>query len=158
QILIRNPNLGKCQHVIARAHGYSSWQEMKKQSTPEDALNEVMAAHPELLVWGLATFRDKKNYAESGHDRLRLSVDEFRASCEWLLLCKTIKTPNDRIGSSYGLKHRVEKWVGEYISNGAFIAAVFFLGIPYKEYWGSPNISVAISSRCEHLKKSSPSH
>lgn len=50
--------------------------------------------------------------------------------------------------SSYGLKHRVEEWSGEYVCNGAFIAAVLYMGIPYRAYDDSPNIDVAISSAC----------
>ena len=33
------------------------------------------------------------------------------------------KTINRKLGTSYGLKHQAERYMGEYISNGAFIAA-----------------------------------
>ena len=36
--------------------------------------------------------------------------------------------------SSYGpVKHRVEEYFGTYVSNGAFIAAVLYLGIKNKQ-------------------------
>lgn len=65
---------------------------------------------------------------------------------EWL---KTFATPrktvNDKIGS-YGLKHVVERWAGIYISNGAFILAVYRMG--YKiipNYPLSPNTRFRLS-------------
>jgi hypothetical protein len=35
--------------------------------------------------------------------------------------------------SSYGLKHAVERWTGEYVSNGAFIQAAVNLGYEYRK-------------------------
>ncbi len=42
--------------------------------------------------------------------------------------------------SSYGLKHTVENWSGQYIANGAFIEAVKRLGYGFRRCsYGSPN-------------------
>ncbi|BDU27702.1 hypothetical protein [Flavobacterium sp. GSB-24] len=35
--------------------------------------------------------------------------------------------------SSYGLKHKCEKYIGKYVSNGQFIAAMILLGHKYKQ-------------------------
>jgi len=52
----------------------------------------------------------------------------------WLRLYITPrKTFNARHGS-YGLKHYVEEWAGEYVANGAFIQAAIELGYKYKRY------------------------
>lgn len=47
---------------------------------------------------------------------------------EWLKLYITPRRTVNTKASSYGLKHTVETWAGEYISNGAFIAAAQRLG------------------------------
>jgi hypothetical protein len=56
--------------------------------------------------------------------------------------CKPRKTINHN-HSSYGLKHDVERDVGEYISNGAFIRAAIELGYKYKVK--SPNAWFAMT-------------
>jgi hypothetical protein len=46
------------------------------------------------------------------------------------------------IHSSYGLKHIVERWAGEYVSNGAFILAALELGYSSRPYSRkSPNVA-----------------
>jgi hypothetical protein len=56
--------------------------------------------------------------------------------------CKPRKTIN-RTAHSYGLKHDVERDVGKYISNGAFIRAAIELGYKYKVK--SPNALFAMT-------------
>ena len=57
---------------------------------------------------------------------------EVQACKEWITKFTTKrKTINDKHWS-YGLKHKVEKWVGFYIPNGAFIQAAVELGYDYK--------------------------
>ena len=61
----------------------------------------------------------------------------------WILNnCKPRKTINDT-AFSYGLKHRVERDVKTYISNGAFIRAAIELGYKYKVK--SPNAWFAMA-------------
>ena len=45
---------------------------------------------------------------------------------EFLRLCVKTKTPRR---GSYGLKHEIENWAGEYVSNGACIAAAILEGL-----------------------------
>lgn len=47
----------------------------------------------------------------------------------------TINTKN----SSYGLKHIAERLMGEYVSNGNFIAAMILEGYKYKQHTRSLN-------------------
>lgn len=56
------------------------------------------------------------------------------------------KTINDEY-SSYGLKHKVEKWAEDtdYISNGAFIQAAVDLGYEYRRIRNSPNAFLNMS-------------
>ncbi len=66
---------------------------------------------------------------------------------KWLRLQKQTKNVNKR-HSSYGYKHIVEKWAGDYISNDAFIEAVKKENIKYEQIPTSPqNIWVALSER-----------
>lgn len=60
------------------------------------------------------------SFSPSGYPIDRKQIDLCR---EWIKqFCIPRKTRNSRYGS-YGLKHLVERYYGEYISNGAFIAA-----------------------------------
>jgi len=63
---------------------------------------------------------------------------------EWLK-AKKIDRGINQLSTSYGIKHIIERELNTYVSNGCFIAAVLFLGIPYKRISGSPNILIAIS-------------
>ncbi len=66
--------------------------------------------------------------------------------CEWLSTKKRIATINNH-HSSYGLKHMVEQDLGEYVSNGVFIAAAIHCGFPYKIVTDSPNVYFGISEK-----------
>lgn len=74
------------------------------------------------------------------------NFEHFEVCCQWLSLCKRRKTVNHGIPSSYGLKHMAEDYFNTYVTNGAFIAAVIHLGIPYKVLGHGPNVDVALSS------------
>ena len=73
---------------------------------------------------------------------------EFKNACAFLSGCLLRKTVNRKAGRSYGLKHKAEEWAGEYISNGALIAAAIHLGIRYERDKDSPNVVLAVSSKC----------
>lgn len=72
----------------------------------------------------------------------------------WLKTKKTQKTINSKTGS-YGIKHIIERELKTYVCNGALIAAVIHLGIPYK-LANTPNIHVAIGIK--ELYKNDPNH
>ena len=74
----------------------------------------------------------------------------FEICCNWLSNFKRVKTPQL---SSYYLKHVVERLAGEYISNGALIAAAIHLKIPMKFYLTGPNVDIAISKKCSYLRR-----
>ena len=80
-------------------------------------------------------------------------LEQINTCIEWLETKKTQKTLN-RISSSYGIKHIIERELKTYVCNGAFIAAVIHLGIPYRRIKNSRNIFVAIS--CNELYKNDP--
>jgi hypothetical protein len=65
-------------------------------------------------------------------------------TCVGWLKTKKIDTKINRISTSYGIKHIIERELHTYVCNGSFIAAVIHLGIPYERI-NAPNILVAIS-------------
>lgn len=115
-------------------------------------LISVMDKFPHLTDFGLEWFDvghhpDSKEFKE-GRKRLAASVREFALCCEFLNECKQIKTPNSDVGSSYALKHLVERFYDQYIPHGAFIAAVIHLGIAHRAIWDSTAVFVGLSSKC----------
>ena len=123
--------------------------------TKNDLL-EVIESEPYLCSAGLANHLWCKVYGinlQESRAELQNQIRMFQLSCECLSLCKIQKTINRNIGTSYSLRrYAVRNWCGEYVSNGAFIAVVIYLAIPYKRYSDSPNIHIAISSRSPMLK------
>jgi len=69
---------------------------------------------------------------------------EFAVCNRWLSTKQKIKTINNKI-SSYGLKQKVEKRYGEYVSNGVFIAAALYNGFKIKK--SGPNAFFNISHK-----------
>lgn len=114
-------------------------------------LLQVMSEHEELtyngMIWIWPKSEEDRAVYQRDRKRLAAAVHEFELALKFLDMCKIRKTPNRRIGSSYGLKHVAERIFNQYLTNGSFIAAVFHRRIPYQEIQASPNIFVAISSR-----------
>ena len=70
---------------------------------------------------------------------------EYR--CEWIGWQRLTRRVQPGY-NSYGYKHQVERWCGEYIPNGAFIAAALGMGLAWKRgHRGSPNAVFSISSK-----------
>jgi|GEM_PF-1105726 len=117
-----------------------------------DDLMKVLATEPQLSSWGVGNSRlYERNRITPGkvvgwREELKSELGMFQTCCAYLFLCRKRKTINPRVGSSYSLKHLVEAWSGEYVTNGAFIAALIHIGIKYEVHEGSLNVTVAISS------------
>jgi len=89
-------------------------------------------------------------YHEKRKD-LENRYDEFKLCCEWIEKYRFHPTEKQfkkfvqvQTYNSYYLKHLVEKWSGKYVSNGAFIAAVRFMELPFRPIYGTPDISVVV--------------
>ena len=96
-----------------------------------------------------------ENYPEK-RKSLESRYDEFKLSCEWIGEYKFHPTEKQfqkfvqvQTYNNYYLKHLVEKWSGKYISNGAFIAAVRFMKLPFRPIYGTPDVSVTVFLREE---------
>lgn len=111
----------------------------------------IIDQHPKLCAWGWwdpQQGRLMKLELESNRNSPKSCFDEFRRSVEWLAKCRTTKTATSESPNSYNLKHRAEKATGDYICNGALIAAAIFLNIQVKTFSGTPNPGIGISKRC----------
>jgi hypothetical protein len=76
---------------------------------------------------------------------LREGFAAFVASCKWLTGRQFNKTVQRNSWNSYGLKEFVEREYGLYVPNGAFIAAVLYIGAPWRPFPDSPNVMVGIA-------------
>lgn len=127
------------------------------QKPTRDDLRKAFEVEPTLTDFGMGIYQQKRYKPDEAAckieaDRADILTNDrflrmFQVCCAWLSLCKTRKTTNRKVGTSYALKHRAERYFGEYVTNGAFIAAVIHMGIPYKTFPNFPNIEVALSSR-----------
>jgi hypothetical protein len=95
------------------------------KSIEQSMLDKAIAKEPELI--------------DKGTD-----LGQVQACLNWLGTKTITNKINRKIGNSYHLKHDVEAWAKEYISNSSFIAAVLIAGVPYRKYPGYPNIEVGI--------------
>jgi len=77
-----------------------------------------------------------------------VNIREMQGAVDWLEKADRRVSVNTTC-SSYGLKHIAEKTVDSipYISNGAFIAAAYFLGFTVKRINGGPNAHINISNK-----------
>jgi Virulence-associated protein E len=76
-----------------------------------------------------------------------LVASQVEAASAFLSLLTPTKTP--RV-CSYALKHVAESWNGEYVSNGALIAAAVARGLVVERYsrWSTnPNVAVGVSQK-----------
>jgi len=111
----------------------------------------LIVKHPPLCAWGWWNphqGRLMKIDLEGNRASLTLRFDEFKRSVGWLRQCQTTKTVTRTSPSSYNLKHRAEYSTGDYICNGAMIAAALYLGVPMKAFDDSPNPGIGVSKRC----------
>jgi hypothetical protein len=99
-------------------------------------ISVLLDKHPLLGNYGY----EAKNPTQEDRESLlsQSGLRQVEHCCRFLQGAKTRKTA-PRAPSSYGWKHIVEKDCGEYISNGAFIAAAFLCDIPMSIHSGSRN-------------------
>ena len=82
-------------------------------------------------------------------------MNQIQTCIDWLK-DKTVDNKINRISTSYGIKHIIERELNTNIANGCLIAAVIQLDIPFEKIPNSPNIHVAISA--SELYKNDPNN
>jgi hypothetical protein len=77
--------------------------------------------------------------------RGRPAESEVALAVEYMAMQRPLKHPR---WGSYGLKHWVETWAGEYIANGAVIVAALQMGLPVEACGGdNPNCRIGLKLR-----------
>jgi hypothetical protein len=116
-------------------------------------IQAVIDRLPRLTYLGIGVFDERKLPAEERQAKflelqrtLLDSEEECTRVCGWLAPMGKTKTMNPH-HSSYRLKHLAENATGDYVSNGAFIAAAIHMGFPFTIVEGSANVDFGISER-----------
>jgi hypothetical protein len=106
------------------------------------AIDAVMANWEDLTCWGFS--HPKAEGFTDARAQLRTEgVSYFIRAAEWL---KHIPRRSSVNLGSYSLKHQAERWAGDYVSNGALIAAAVHLGFKVERIAGSPNARINVAS------------
>ena len=116
------------------------------------AITAVVRTLPQLTSFGMGLYANGAGLSvvEYAHHfrakqaALLADVEAFAAVCAWL---ETILPRQTMSYGSYYLKHVCERALGQYVSNGVFIAAAVHCGFPYQLLPGSPNVRFGMSKR-----------
>ncbi len=109
----------------------------------EKAIETVMKEWKDLTCWGFSHPR-AEGYVKARAELREDGVSYFLRAVAWLNHIPRRKTVN--LGS-YSLKHQAERWAGDYISNGAIIAAAIHLGFRIEPIFGTPNARINVVGR-----------
>ncbi len=156
--------LQQAQHLAARSVGFKNWAELLNADEDTLDLAVLMQRWPNLThtgldgVWGLKLW-EREVRAMSREDRaqglyemrrdLLGNAGDIAAAREWIVdNMVEINSINHR-RTSYNIKHTYERAAGQYVTNGAFIAAALLAGFRTN---GSPtreqrNVSFNMSER-----------
>lgn len=133
-------------------------QNRQNSSVNRNDVEQILKEHPELNSFGVGLYDNEKNPSELQRGREYLlnqrGLEEIKRAMDYLTLCGYRKSINYN-SSSYGLKHRVERYYRDsnccgnnYVSNGAFIVAALLCGFKIKsKEWSGPNVFLNISNR-----------
>lgn len=145
-------SLQQVQHRVATDAGFRSWQDLRQAPASEVSIAVTMHLEPSLTSFGFGIFQRRRTRAEHRAEfaekraELRDHHQTVHSVQNWLVENIAYrKTLNTAVGS-YGLKDRVERTMGTYITNGEFIAAAIAAEYPYRRtYPGSPNAIFGMS-------------
>jgi hypothetical protein len=107
---------------------------------------QYLIKHPELTYNGIEWNQKDPRYKQLRVDIFRC-LDEIDKCMEWL---DKIYVPSSRKKdetNSYALKHYVEKYYREYISNGAFVTAVMMKNLNYNTVKDNPNVFIKLHAK-----------
>lgn len=102
-------------------------------------INKIIKQEPTLTAQGIES-------RHTAHTNNLPDTKEIEACIEWLTRRKLIPTKSASFNSSC-IKVRTEQELKTYASNGAAVAAVIYLGIPYKRIPGSATVEVFLSKK-----------
>ena len=105
----------------------------------KETIINYLTNHKELTDNGIEWDFKNPNY-KNQRAHLLSAIDEIQKCVWWLVEFHLPNRTMSNVKSSYGLKYYVEKYFGEYVSNGSFVVAVELLRINNRKYEGDPNI------------------
>ena len=109
-------------------------------------LQEIKKEHPQLSTNGWSYYSRRFGGKEISSGDILKRPKEFKAICDFLNENIGHRKTMNYHGSSYGLKHTVERAIGHYIANGMFIAAALACDYKMQRYNG-PNAFFAMSQK-----------
>jgi hypothetical protein len=107
---------------------------------------QFLIKQPELTYNGIEWNQKNPRYKDQRVDLFQ-NLAEIDKCMEWL---DKIYVPSSRKKdemNSYALKHYVEKYYREYISNGAFVTAVMMKILDYRLEKDNPNLYIKLHPR-----------
>ena len=113
----------------------------------------VIAANPTLTAHGFGIDGHPGESFEEERAKLHDCYDDALACEEFLLACMRTKEPHTDLGSTYRLKHSVERYVKKrknqspYIPEGVLILVALFLGFKMKAKDGTTSVYLNISKK-----------
>ena len=107
---------------------------------------QFLIKHPELTYNGIERNQKNPRYKEQRVDLFQ-NLDEIDKCMEWLDRFYVSSSRNKDETNSYALKHYVEKYYREYISNGAFVTAVMMKNLNYNTVKDNPNVFIKLHAK-----------
>ncbi|HEY6191349.1 MAG TPA: hypothetical protein VI215_03385 [Bacteroidota bacterium] len=129
---------------------------MNPKTTTIEEFYNLIDEHPELTVEGFGVQSHPWNY-ETRRSQLYNQFEPFQASMDFLSNEKNYAHLEDDMRGSFRLAHVIgEYWFNLnernlFISEGAVIAALIHLGLPYKRVDNSPGIVLDVQNQIKEL-------
>jgi hypothetical protein len=116
----------------------------------DEAVAAIVAAKaimPQLTIVGRGIYEENWRVVFSGEkfEKARDELDPTNVAAAIRFLRQCRPTKRARL-SSYRLKHSVEHWDHDYVSNGELIAAALYLGFKTKSIPGEVNVLIAVNA------------
>ena len=107
---------------------------------------QFLIKHPELTYNGIEWDKNSPRYKEQRVDLFE-NLDEIEKCIDWLDWNYVSSSRKKDETNSYALKHYVEKYYRDYISNGSFVTAVMFKELNYVKVEDNPNVFIKLHPR-----------
>ncbi len=116
----------------------------------KETIIKYLDNYPEVIYDGINRDISSPEYIR-GRETLLNATDEIQKCIFWLVEFYKPNKSFKNLKNSLQLKFYVEKYFGEYISNGSFITAVKILGYNYREF--QEDICIYLSFNKVHLRR-----
>jgi hypothetical protein len=117
-------------------------------------ITNILSEYPNLYPDGFQDNARNRHAKELGRKLMLhpVALSRFSNACTWLSVAQTRRTINHELGTSYGLKHRIQGLDStnycedDYTTEGEFIAALVESGVPIKKQ--DMSVYAGLSSKC----------